>query len=99
MTSSWISQILYKSLPDGSRYLAIFCKDTDPHEHKTAWNTIALLYGGPESPIPPWMHGLISAGTGRRSPGLAYNRLLKGKYPYQRVEGEESVSELRRMLS
>src|SRR5688572_32389868 len=114
MTSSWISSILYKRLPDGSSYLAVFqekcieCQETGKEENfLTGWKCTkckgtgkrkepsALLYGGPVNPIPSWLPGLISAGTGKRSPGLAYNRLLKGKYPYQRIEGSQAVSELR----
>lgn len=86
LPSSWISEVTYRCLPDGSSYLALFLEDKDE----------ALLYG---PFIPPWMPGLIAAGTGRRSVGLAYNRLLKGKYPYQRVVGRESVKELRKMLT
>lgn len=87
--SSWISSILYKRTPDGASYVSVFLKGADA----------ALLYGGPTSPIPSWLPGLLLAGTGRRSVGLAYNRLLKGKYEYQRVEGKESVNALKEMMS
>lgn len=59
----------------------------------------ALLYGGPEFPIPSWLPGLVQAGTGGKSIGHAYHKLVKGKYPSQRVEGREKVQELRRMMS
>lgn len=59
----------------------------------------ALLYGGPDSPIPSWLPGLIQAGTGGRSIGHAYHKLVKGKFPSQRVEGREKVQELRRIMS
>jgi len=52
-----------------------------------------LLHGN----VPPHVPGLLKAGTARRSVGLAYTRLIKGRYPYQRVEGER-VRELRRMM-
>jgi len=78
-SSSWISSLVY--VRGGSRgqdrYLAIIPSDCDD---------CVLLYGGPTTPIPPWLPGLIAAGTGRRSPGLAYNRLVKGKYDYTRVD-------------
>lgn len=88
MKSSWIDSIRYKKLPDGSSYVAIFLKRDE-----------ALLYGGPESPIPSWLPGLVQAGTGGKSVGHAYHKLVKGKYTSQRVEGKEAVQELRRMLS
>ena|SRR5688572_31921185 len=99
MTSSWISSILYKRLPDGSSYLGVFVAPSNQPICAGERIPVAMLYGGPTNPIPPWLPGLLHAGTGKRSPGLAYNRLLKGKYPYQRVEGSQAISELRRMLS
>lgn len=87
--SSWIKAILYKSCPDGSRYIAVMPR-IEPGEAP-----VALLYG-PD--IPEWLPGLLVAGTGRRSPGRAFNLLLKGKYPYQRVEGAEKVRELKEMM-
>lgn len=108
MNSSWIDSILYKKTPAGDSYLAVFLKDTAqvqsraqsqaPFESAPA-EPVAFLYGGPTSPIPSWLPGLLKAGTGRRSVGLAYNRLLKGKYEYQRVEGKESVQQLKEMVS
>jgi hypothetical protein len=82
MKSSWISSIAYKRIGDES-YVAIFLKDRNE----------AMLYGGPESPIPSWMPGLLTAGTGR-----AYNKLLKGKFPYQKVEGRREVQKLKEMM-
>lgn len=84
--STWISSIAYRSLPDGSAYLAIFPRD----------NSHALLYG-PNTPS--YLPGLLAAGTGKRSIGLAYNRLLKGKYSYQRIEGESAIAQLKAMLN
>lgn len=55
----------------------------------------ALLYG---DNVPPWIPGLLCAGTSKRSPGLAYNRLVKGQYTYQKVEGKSKVSELVRLM-
>lgn len=88
MNSSWIESIRYKKLPDGSSYVAIFLKRDE-----------ALLYGGPDSPIPSWLPGLVQAGTGGRSVGHAYHKLVKGKFPSQRIEGAEKVQELRRIMS
>jgi hypothetical protein len=103
MNSSWIDSILYKRTTDGS-YLAVFLKDTAGVQSQAPFETtpaepVAFLYGGPESPIPSWIPGLLAAGTGRRSVGLAYNKLLKGKYSYQRVEGRENVEALKEMMS
>lgn len=83
--STWIKEIRYKRV-NGQTFLALFLKDKD--------KPTALLYCG----TPSWLPGLVHAGTGRRSLGLAYNRLVKGRYPYQRVEGSR-VHELRRMMS
>ena len=102
--SSWISSIAYRSLPAGSAYLAVFLKtemsiddwanpNTPPHHNG---KPVALLYG-PD--IPSWLPGLLAAGTGKRSIGLAYNRLLKGRHPYQRIEGVEKVAQLKEMMS
>lgn len=87
--SSWVSSILYKRTPDGQTYIAVFLK-TEPEDEP-----VALLYGGPESPIPSYLPGLLHA---HKSPGRAYNLLLKGKYNYQRVEGQEKVRELKEMM-
>lgn len=112
MNSSWIESIRYKKLPDGSSYVAIFLKEEEKHCpsckgrgcgrcYGTGYVRIptALIYGGPESPIPSWLPGLIQAGTGGRSVGHAYHKLVRGKFPSQRVEGREKVQELRRMMS
>jgi hypothetical protein len=103
MNSSWIDSILYKRTNSGS-YLAVFLKSTTQVQSQAPFEAsqvepVAFLYGGPSSPIPPWMAGLIAAGTGRRSVGLAYNRLLKGKFEYQRVEGRDKVQQLKEMMS
>jgi hypothetical protein len=82
-SSSWISEVLYKRCPDDSTYLAIFLKSGQ-----------ALLYSG----VPSHLPGLIQAGEGGKSVGSAYNSLVKGKYPYQRVEDDKAVKELRKMM-
>jgi hypothetical protein len=82
-SSSWISSILYRN-----GFLAIFLK-VDRDE-----TPVALLYGD----IPPRIPGLLIAGTGSRSIGLAYNRLVKDRYPYNRVEGRAKVEELKRLM-
>lgn len=87
--SSWIGSILYKSCPDGSQYVAFILK-REPGEEP-----LAYLYG-PQ--VPEWIPGLVTAGTGKRSPGRAYHRLVKGKYPCQKVEGKEKVRELKEMM-
>ena len=45
-------------------------------------NSHTMLYAG----VPSWVPGLLVAGTARRSIGLAYNRLVKGRYEYERVD-------------
>lgn len=87
--STWISEVLYKRIPSSpgveeTRYLAIFTQKGDR----------ALLYEG----IPSNLPGLLQAGLGGRSVGKAYNKLVKGKFPYQEVVGEEKVRELRRIM-
>lgn len=59
-----------KSVAYKNGFLAIFLSNEE-----------ALLYGD----VPSWAIGLIIAGTGRRSTGLAFNRLIKGKYQYQHI--------------
>lgn len=80
--SSWIIGTDYR---DG--FLALYTADG-----------AAMLYGGPTGPVPAWAPGLVHAGTDRRSVGLAYNRLIKNRYPYQRVEANR-VKELREMMA
>ncbi len=80
--SSWITGTDYRN-----GFLALYTADG-----------AAMLYGGPTGPVPAWAPGLVHAGTDRRSVGLAYNRLIKGSYPYQRVEANR-VGELRRMMA
>lgn len=43
----------------------------------------ALLYAA----VPPWIPGLLSA---HRSPGRAYNLLVKGNYPYQHLDRDQA---------
>lgn len=81
-TSSWITGTDYRN-----GFLAVY----------TSTGT-AMLYGGPTGPVPAYVPGLVHAGTGRRSVGLAYNRLVKGSYPYQQVEADR-VEELRQMMA
>lgn len=97
--SSWIDTVLYKRTPDGRAYLGIFLRS----EPGTGHEPVALLYGpeilpdGTVRDIPSWLPGLVQAGAGRRSVGRAYNKLVKGRFPYQRVTGAEAVA-LREML-
>ena len=94
MKSTWIDSIRYKRTPTGESYLAMFLRERKEGCTLPQRN-VALLYG---PNIPSWIPGLILAGTARRSPGRAYNKLLKGKYPYQRIEGRENVKELKEMM-
>lgn len=87
-SSSWISSVVYKKVGDES-YIAIFLRDRPE----------ALLYGGPESPVPSWLPGLVQAGTGGKSIGHAYHKLLRGKFPCQTIKGEKEVKELKEMMS
>ena len=80
--SSWITGTDYRN-----GFLALYTADG-----------AAMLYGGPTGPVPAWAPGLVHAGTNRRSVGRAYNRLIKGRYPHQRVEADR-VGELRRMMA
>jgi hypothetical protein len=103
VNSSWIDSTLYKSFPDGSSYLAIFLKPGHGSQVLNEGGVLArqdvptaLLYG---PKVPSYFPGLVAAGTGRRSVGLAFNRLVKGKYTYQRVEGKEKVEQLKEMMS
>lgn len=45
-------------------------------------NGRTMLYAG----VPSWVPGLLTAGCGGKSIGLAYSRLVKGRYAYQRVD-------------
>lgn len=100
LRSSWISQILYKATPDGCSYLAIVLKREPGDE------PVAYLYGGPGVDLPPWLPGLLSAGTPKKtregvahSPGRAYWRLLREKgFVGQKVEGKENVARLKEMM-
>lgn len=75
VSSSWISSVCYLKGADGRRFLIFFRRDEDS----------ALLYAD----VPEWLPGLVCAGKGGKSVGSAYNKLVKGKYPYQRVNAEE----------
>lgn len=97
LDSSWIASIAYLRTPDKARYLALFLKEKDGQEGKTA-----LLYG---PHVPSWLPGLLCAGLGGRSIGRAYNKLMKGGraqemgLAYQRIEGREKVQALREMMT
>lgn len=88
--SSWIEDVRYKRFPDGRSYLGIFLRPEPGSSER-----VALLYG---PKVPAWLPGLLQAGAGRRSVGRAYNKLIKGKFPFQRVTGREAVA-LKEMLS
>jgi hypothetical protein len=82
--SSWIDAVGFIRIPaTDTRYLAVFT---------TAG--AALLYEG----VPSHLPGLLAAGCGIPSVGRAYNKLVKGRYPYQRVTDDKAVSELRRIM-
>lgn len=98
--SSWIASVAYRRV-DGVGFLAIFVrgdKGRAPH---------AMLYGpSPAAPegVPSWVAGLVQAGVGGVSVGRAYNRIVRGReqevygWGYERVEGEEKLSELKEMM-
>lgn len=89
-SSSWISEVLYRSTPDSKEgFLAIFTV-TKPGDEPCA-----LLYG---PNVPCNIPGLLQAGLGGVSVGRAYNKLVKGKFEYTRVKGSKEVAELRQML-
>lgn len=101
--STWIASMAYKSLPDGSSYLALFLK---PYKKVNGIEEepTALLYGGPKTPLPSWVPGLVAAGRVRTkdglidSPGAAYHQLVREKYQGQTVRGEEQVKKLKEMM-
>lgn len=100
--SSWIDKVLYRRVAGRWGYLAVFLK-------RRNGPPTGILYGPKDSGcsgVPSWMCGLIQAGEGGQSVGSAYNSLLKRvdvqeKYgiEYQRVEGEDRVRELERMMT
>lgn len=94
--SSWIDSVLYKSTHLGHSYAAFILKPSacpvDAHNKPIP---TAYLYG-PE--VPSWLPGLIKAGTGKHSPGLAYHRLVKGQYQSQKVQGQEQIDALKEMM-
>lgn len=97
VNSSWISSMAYKRV-GGVSYLALFLK---PYKKANGVENepTALLYGGPETPLPSWVPGLIVAGSGKMgSPGAVYHRLVKEKYQGQKIEGKEKVRELKEMM-
>lgn len=100
--SSWISSLAYKRV-GGVGYLVLFLKP------RTRANGVqdepqALLYGGPMTPLPSWVPGLIVAGNAKTnkgetgSPGAVYHRLVKERYQGQVVRGKEQVSQLKEMM-
>lgn len=89
----------YKSTPDGASYLAFFLKSR-ARVNGVQDEPTALLYGGPETPLPSWVPGLVAAGRAGKpvSPGRVYHWLVKGKYQGQVVKGEKEVKELKEMM-
>lgn len=102
-SSSWISSMAYKSLPDGSAYLVLFLKSKE-RVNGCVDEPSALLYGGPATPLPSWVPGLVAAGrvgegaSERPSPGKVFHRLVKEKYQGQVVKGRENVERLKEMM-
>lgn len=100
----------YKSFEDGSSYLALFLK---PYRQVNGIESepTAFLYGGPETPLPSWVPGLIAAGRAKVqskkesknrkgdpwSPGAVFHRLVKEKYQGQTIKGAK-VRELKEMM-
>jgi hypothetical protein len=101
--STWIESMSYKRTPDGATYLAFFLKSRERANGVTGEPT-ALLYGGPASPLPSWLPGLVAAGRAgegasiKPSPGKVYHRLVKERYQGQMVKGEREVRELKEMM-
>lgn len=101
--STWIASMSFKSFPDGSSYLALFLKPRKKVNGIEGEPT-AFLYGGPETPLPSWVPGLVAAGRVKSesgkvpSPGAVYHRLVKGGYQGQTVKGEKQVRELKEMM-
>lgn len=93
--SSWIQSVAFKRV--GNRtWLAVFIADEHaPTSPGYGTIPVAMLYGD----VPSYLPGLLVAGTAARSVGHAYNALVKGKFPYQRIEGRERVQELRALMS
>jgi len=89
--SAWIERITYVRGGDGARFLLVWTLDA----HRRPGDV--LLYGG----VPAWLPGLLKAGrvgegtTAQASVGAAYNRLVKGRYPYQRVSRRKIAKVLR----
>lgn len=102
-SSTWISSMAYKSLPDGSSYLALFLK-VRKRANGVQAEPEALLYGGPVTPLPSWVPGLVAAGRVKSeegkvpSPGAVYHRLIREKYQGQAVKGRENVEALKEMM-
>lgn len=102
-SSSWLASMTYKRAPDGTTYLVFFLK---PYTRVNGVESepTALLYGGPTTPLPSWVPGLIAAGNVKtakgevRSPGAVYRRLVKGRFQGQMVKGADKVRELREIM-
>lgn len=93
----------YKRLPDGSNYLALFLR-VRKRANGVQTEPEAFLYGGPVTPLPSWVPGLVAAGRAgersseRPSPGKVYHRLVKENYQGQVVKGKREVKELKEMM-
>lgn len=102
-SSSWLESMAYKSTPDGASYLAFFLKSR-ARVNGVQDEPIAFLYGGPETPLPSWIPGLVAAGRAgegageKPSPGKVFHRLVKEKYQGQVVKGEKEVKQLKEMM-
>lgn len=98
-SSSWLQSMAYKSTPEGASYLAFFLRPR-ARVNGVQDEPTALLYGGPETPLPSWVPGLIAAGRAGKpvSPGRVYHRLVKGKFQGQVVKGEREVRQLKEMM-
>jgi hypothetical protein len=88
-SSSWISEVLYRSTKSGQSFLGIFKVTTPGSEPE------AMLYG---PNVPSHIPGLLQAGLGGLSVGKAYHAHIKGKYDYTKVVGAVEVAKLRNML-
>ena len=92
----------YKSI-NGVGYLALFLK---PYKKVNGIESepTAFLYGGPKTPLPSWVPGLVAAGKAgegsstRPSPGKVYHRLVRENYQHQTVKGQDKVRELKEMM-
>lgn len=85
-SSEWITETAYRRVDMDGRKVGFLVLFLD--------KATAMLY----SEIPSHLHGLLLAGLGGKSIGSAYNKLVKSRYPYQRIEGAEKVRELRELM-